>query len=60
MKSLSKYSATETTIGSFTGQSKIADNNFEERKLSPCFILWKGLIQAEKVNRKLNVFVKRG
>ena len=29
-------------------------------KLSPCFILWKGLIKAEKVNRKLNVFVKRG
>ena len=60
MKSLNKYSATETTIASFTGQYKIADINFEERELSPCFILWKGLIQAEKVNRKLNVFVKRG
>ena len=32
VKSLNKYSATETTIGSFTGQYKIADINFEERK----------------------------
>ena len=47
------YSATVTTIGSFTGLYKIADINFGERKLSPCFLL-KGLIQAVKVNRKLN------
>ena len=49
-----QYSATETTIGSFTGHCKIADINFEERKSSPCLVLLKGLIQAEKVNRKLN------
>ena len=53
-KSLNEYSATETTIGSFTGHYKIADINFEERKSSPCLVLLKGLIQAEKVNRKLN------
>ena len=55
----SKGNCSITSTGSFTGQ--IVDINIKEGKfqLSLCFVLLKGLIQAEKVNGKLDcVFLK--